>query len=315
MQLSLVIPIFNEVDILPVMRDRIIDLAKDLESKFGISPNQFECIWVDDGSSDGSSKLMQNICKIHPLFKVIHLSRNHGHQTAISAGIDMALGQVVVIMDGDLQDPPEFILDLYNTFLHGYDVVYAVREQRAGETLFKKTSAALFYKLLKMLTKTDIPVNTGDFRLMSRRVVDVLKTMREHHRFMRGMVSWVGFKQTGLLYKRDARYAGVTKYPLSKMIRLALDGLTSFSTVPLRFISYLGMATACLGFIYSFYIVYLKLFTHTTIPGWSSLIIVVLFLGGIQLLALGIIGEYLARVHDETKNRPLYIIESIYPPK
>ncbi len=315
MQLSLVIPIFNEVDILPQMRDRIVDLATECEKKFGINPNQFECIWVNDGSSDGSYELMQTICKTHPIFKVIHLSRNHGHQIAISAGIDYAQGQAVVVLDGDLQDPPEFVLTMYATYLHGFDVVYAVREKRDGETWFKKKSAELFYKLLKSLTKTNIPVNTGDFRLMSRRVVDVLKTMREQHRFMRGMVSWVGFKQTGVLYKRDPRFAGVTKYPLSKMIRLALDGITSFSTVPLRFISYLGMGCACLGFLYSLYIFYIRLFTTEAIQGWSSLIIVILFLGGIQLLALGIIGEYLSRIHDETKYRPLYIIESIYPPK
>jgi glycosyltransferase involved in cell wall biosynthesis len=238
--------------------------------------------------------------------------RNHGHQTAITAGIDAARGEAVAVIDGDLQDPPEFIADLYAKLREGYDVVYAVRKKREGETFFKLLTAKIFYRLLKKLTNVDIPLDTGDFRIMSRRLVNVFCSLRERHRFIRGMVSWVGFPQTGLEYERNERFAGETKYTLSRMVKFAFDGITSFSSLPLKFSSYLGILTACAGFLYALYIIYLRLFTDLPVQGWSSIVVVVLLLGGVQLLALGMIGEYLGRIHDESKHRPLYIVENFY---
>jgi dolichol-phosphate mannosyltransferase len=245
---------------------------------------------------------------------LLNLSRNHGHQIAITAGIEIALGDAISVIDGDLQDPPETIVDLYITMLKGYDVVYAVRKKRDGESFFKLFTASLFYRVLRKLTNVDIPVDTGDFRIMSRRVVNVLKSMKERHRFIRGMISWIGFNQIGMEYERNERHSGETKYTLTKMIKFAVDGITSFSSIPLKLSSYIGIITAFLGFLYSLYIIILKLFmpdTHIEL-GWASLIICILLLGGTQLLALGMIGEYLGRIHDETKYRPLYIIEDIY---
>lgn len=311
-QLSIVIPIYNEEALLPELLSRITAVSTELNKQHGIPESGIEVLFVNDGSSDESFELLKKYCQNHPGYILINLSRNHGHQLAITAGIDHARGDAVAIIDGDLQDPPEFILDLYRKYREGYDVVYAVRNTRKGETWFKLATANLFYKVLRQLTRVDIPANTGDFRIISRRVANSLCSLRERHRFIRGLVSWVGFRQTGISYDRQRRLAGDTKYPVSKMVKFAIDGITGFSSVPLRFISYLGLVAAISGFISAAYVLYLRLFTDRTVQGWTSLTTIVLLLGGVQLIALGVIGEYLGRLHDESKRRPLYIIENIY---
>jgi dolichol-phosphate mannosyltransferase len=311
-QLSIVIPIYNEEELLSELLSRIGAVKAQLHQHWGLPDRGIEVLFVNDGSTDDTRAILKAHCQTRPDYVLINLSRNHGHQLAITAGLDHAGGDAVVMIDGDLQDPPEMIIDLYRKHREGYDVVYAVRNTRPGETWFKLTTASLFYKTLRHLTGVDIPADTGDFRIISRRVADSLRAIRERHRFIRGLVSWVGFRQTGIVYDRQPRFAGHTKYPLSKMIRFAIDGITSFSSVPLRFISYVGLFTALLGFVAAAYVLYLRLFTDRTIQGWTSLIIIVLLVGGVQLIALGVIGEYLGRLHDESKSRPLYIIESIY---
>ena len=277
-------------------------------------PSDIEIIFVNDGSSDGTFDALKRLCMDEAHYQLLNLSRNHGHQIAITAGIDLAKGDAVAVIDGDLQDPPETIVDLYGKMQEGFDVVYAVRKKREGETPFKLFTAKLFYRLLKKLTNVEIPVDTGDFRIMSRRVVTILMSMNERHRFIRGMISWIGFNQTGFEYERHERHSGETKYTFSKMIKFAFDGITSFSSIPLKLASYMGIITAMFGFLYSVYIVFLKLFVPKAQIelGWASIIIFILLLGGIQLLELGMIGEYLGRIHDETKFRPLYIVEHIY---
>ncbi len=240
---------------------------------------------------------------------MLGFSRNFGHQVAVTAGIDHAAGDAVVLIDSDLQDPPELIPSFIARWREGYDVVYAVRRGRQGETWFKRATAKLFYRVLQQLIEIRVPLDTGDFRLMSRRVVDSLKAMPEQHRFVRGLVSWVGFNQVGIEYERQERFAGETKYPLRKMLRFALDGITSFSFKPLQFAGVLGAYAAGIGFIGILAILYLRLFTRLTVQGWSSLMVVVLFLGGVQLLILGVMGEYIGRVYDEVRRRPLYILQ------
>ncbi|GAB1430632.1 glycosyltransferase family 2 protein [Ignavibacteria bacterium] len=312
MKISVVVPMYNEEGIVQRFFERIEDTRKIFAERFAVERGDFEIIFVNDGSRDGTLEMLKKICRENIGYILLNLSRNHGHQTAITAGIDAAQGAAVAVIDGDLQDPPEFIADMYGKMLEGYDVVYAVRKKREGETFFKLFTAKLFYRTLKKLTNVAIPVDTGDFRIMSRRVVNVFCSLRERHRFIRGMVSWVGFPQTGLEYERHERFAGTTKYTLSRMLKFAADGITSFSAVPLKSASYMGIFTALGGFLYALYIIYLRLFTNIPIQGWSSIIVVVLILGGVQLLALGMIGEYLGRVHDETKFRPLYIAENFY---
>lgn len=311
-QLSIIIPIYNEQAVLPELLARIAAVQIQLQKHHGIPDDGIEVLFVNDGSSDQSFEILRTHCQSRSDHILINLSRNHGHQLAITAGLDHARGDAVVIIDGDLQDPPELIVDLYGKYQEGFDVVYAVRNTRKGETWFKLATANLFYRVLKHLTRVEIPANTGDFRIISRRVADALRTLRERHRFVRGLVSWVGFKQTGIPYDRQPRFAGTTKYPLSKMIRFALDGITAFSSVPLRLIFYLGFLTAMAGFSFAIYAVCLRLFTDRTVHGWTSLIVIVLVLGGVQLIALGVIGEYLGRLHEESKGRPLYIVENIY---
>ncbi|EMN43503.1 glycosyltransferase family 2 protein [Leptospira weilii] len=310
--LSVIIPIYNEEKTIPELTRRLSILHNLLASKHSFKKDDLEILFVNDGSRDESFSVLKKFCSQTDGYKLVNLSRNYGHQTAITAGIDIALGETVVVMDGDLQDPPEFVSDLYGKLLEGYDVVYAKRKKRPGESWFKLSTAHIFYRILKEITKFDIPIDTGDFRIMSRRVTDVLCSMREQHRYIRGLISWIGFKQTGLEYEREERFEGVTKFSLGKMLKFALDGITSFSSAPLKLSSYLGFFTAFCGAIYALYVVYLRIFTSETITGWSSMMIVVLILGGTQLLALGMIGEYLSRVNDESKNRPLYVIEDIY---
>ena len=282
---------------------------------YSIDRDDIEVLFVNDGSIDNTFNILLQICEQYPGYKLINFSRNYGHQIAITAGIDHAKGDAVAIIDADLQDPPEFILDLYKKLLEGNDVVNAVRSKRKGETYFKLLTAKLFYQIVKKLTTVDIPMNVGDFRIISRRVADTLSKMNEKHRFIRGMVAWVGFKQTSLEYVREKRFAGKTKYPFRKMLLFSLDAITSFSSLPLKLSSYLGFITSFLGFLYSLIILYTKLFTNKSVPGWTSIIIVVLILGGIQLICLGMIGEYLSRLSEETKKRPLYLIEAIYQGK
>ena len=263
---------------------------------------------MNDGSCDQSPELLRAAAEQDPRIKVINFSRNFGHQVAITAGIDYSGGEAVIVMDADLQDPPEILPALVEKWREGFDVVYAVREERAGESIFKRGTAALFYRLLKRLARIEIPADTGDFRLMSRRAVEAFKSLRERHRFIRGMVSWVGFRQTAVHYQRETRYAGSTKYPLRKMLSFAMDGIASFSFAPLHFATYLGFAAAGVSFLYLLYALWIKLFTDQSVTGWASLIVSVLFVGGVQLITLGIIGEYIGRIYDEIKQRPLYIV-------
>ncbi|WCL47688.1 glycosyltransferase family 2 protein [Leptospira sp. GIMC2001] len=311
-QLSIVIPIYNEQGIIPELVDRLESVKVQIRKDLQISPDKVEVILVNDGSKDNSFSVMRSISETTAGYRLVNLSRNYGHQLATTAGIDVSRGQAVVVMDGDLQDPPEFIIELYRKMLEGYDVVYARRKKRPGESIFKLATAKIFYRILKKITSFDIPLDTGDFRIMSRRVVDVLCSMRESHRYIRGLISWIGFQQTGIEYERAERFEGSTKFSIGKMIKFAVDGITSFSAIPLRLASYLGMATAFLGFLYAAHAIYLKMFTQETIQGWTSMVIIILLLGGIQLLSIGLIGEYLSRVHEESKKRPLYVIEDIY---
>lgn len=299
---SLVIPVFNERAGLGALYGRLRTLAGSL------APEQVEFVLVNDGSRDGSDQLLDEVAQQDPRFKVIHLSRNFGHQVAITAGMQWASGQTVTVMDADLQDPPEVVCDLIATWRKGYEVVYAVRRRREGETPFKRWTAALFYRLLRRLTEVDLPVDTGDFRLLDRVAVDALLRLPERHRFVRGMVSWVGFRQIGVPYDRAPRLVGETHYPLRKMLKLAFDGITSFSSAPLQIATSLGMFAALLAMGLALWALYLKLFTHATIQGWTSTLLVILFLGSGQLLGLGIIGQYLGRIYDEVKARPLYFV-------
>ncbi|MFM7677988.1 MAG: glycosyltransferase family 2 protein [Roseiflexaceae bacterium] len=267
----------------------------------------FEIVLVNDGSHDRSGAIMDELHAQDKRVKVIHFSRNFGHQIAITAGTDHATGQAVAVIDSDLQDPPEVIVDMYHKWREGYQVVYGVRSEREGETAFKRATASAFYRLIRHITNINLPLDTGDFRLMDERVVAAMRSMREHHRFMRGLSVWVGFKQAGVSYRRDARKAGVTKYPLKKMLRFALDAITSFSYLPLQLATYIGFVIAGCSVVAILVAIILRL-TGNGIAGQATTLVSVLFLGGIQLIFLGIIGEYLGRIYDEVKRRPLYIV-------
>ncbi|HEX3016174.1 MAG TPA: glycosyltransferase family 2 protein [Desulfobacteria bacterium] len=300
--LSVVVPAYNEELVIEETNKRLTRVLSSLDL-------DYEIIYVDDGSKDQTIKILTRLANTDPHLKILSFSRNFGHQVAVTAGIQHATGDAVVLIDADLQDPPELIKEFVAKWREGYDVVYAIRKKREGETWFKKFTASMFYRILHKLIDIEIPLDTGDFRLMSRRVVDSLNAMPERHRFVRGLVSWVGFKQTGIEYERHERFAGETKYPLKKMIKFALDGITSFSYKPLQLASTLGICSAGVGFIGILLIIILKLFTTVTIQGWSSLMVVVLFIGGIQLAILGIIGEYIGRMYDEIRKRPLYLLQ------
>ncbi len=303
---SIVAPVYNEEKLLPEFYRRVVAALQPLGEPF-------EIVLVNDGCRDRSPEIMRELHEQDARVKVVHFSKNFGHQLAITAGTDYARGQAVVVIDSDLQDPPEVIPELIARWREGYQVVYAVRAERVGETWFKKTTALLFYRLIVRITNVNIPVDTGDFRLMDRRVVDAISSMREHHRFMRGLSAWVGFKQIGVSYKRDARKAGETKYPLRKMLKFALDGITSFSYLPLQMATVMGFVVAALSFLFLILVSILRL-VYTGDPasaafyGQASTLVAVLFLGGIQLIFLGVIGEYLGRIYDEVKRRPLYIV-------
>lgn len=271
--------------------------------------DEFELIFVDDGSKDRTLQILATLQPQNPHIRILSFSRNFGHQLAVTAGIDHARGDAVVLIDADLQDPPELIPEMIKKWKEGYEVVYGQRILRRGETYFKRITARLFYRLLNRLSEVPIPLDTGDFRLMGRRVVDELIKMREHHRFIRGMVSWVGFKQTPVFYDRRPRFAGKSKYPLRKMIRFTMDGIVSFSATPLKVATYLGFLTALLSLAGIIYVIFVRLRTNNWVPGWTTTIIAIMFFSGVQLITVGIIGEYVARIHRESKHRPLYILK------
>lgn len=300
---SIVAPVFNEVETLPHFYNRVIKVMEELDEPF-------ELVLVNDGSRDGTYSVLKELHERDPRVRVIDFSRNFGHQIAISAGLDYARGKAVVILDSDLQDPPEVVPQLIARWKEGAEVVYAKRAKRAGETFFKLATAAAFYRLIRRITAVNIPSDTGDFRLLDRQVVDTLVNMREHHRFMRGLSAWVGFQQDAVLYEREERFAGTTKYPLSKMIRFSLDAITSFSHVPLQLATTFGFALAAISLIGVVIAIILRLFTDA-IVGQATTLIMVLFMGGIQLIFLGIIGEYLGRIYDEVRARPLYIVRKV----
>jgi dolichol-phosphate mannosyltransferase len=296
-----VAPVFNEEAILHELYRRL----REVLDGAGLD---WELVLINDGSRDRSLEIMRELNAADPRVKVVSFARNFGHQVAITAGADYAQGEAVCIIDADLQDPPEVILDLLAKWREGYEVIYAVRSEREGETWFKEFTAKAFYRIIYRITDINIPMDTGDFRLMDRKVVEALRTMREKHRFMRGMSVWVGFKQTGVYYKRAARFAGETKYPLKKMLKFALDGITSFSYFPLQLATYIGFGAAALAVLGIIITVILRLTGSHAFFGQATTLVAVLFLGGVQLISVGIIGEYLGRIYDEVKGRPLYIV-------
>ena len=314
-KLSIVIPIFNEIELLPTLLRRLVDTRALFVETFNLNEADIEILFVNDGSKDGSRLALLEYCRLNEGYICVDFSRNFCHENEISAGIFQARGDYVVVMDGDLQDPPEFIIDLYRKALEGFDVVYAVRKARKGESVFKKATAAVFYQLIKHLGEVDTPLNTGDFRIMSRAVVDVFNHMSERHRYIRGMISWVGFEQTGLLYDRDERFAGETKFSLLKMLHFAMDGIVSSSVLPLKFATFSGVIFTCVGVLYSIYVIYLKLFDPETVLGWSSMMIILLIGLGFQMLFFGLIGEYIGRIYEEIKGRQLYIIRDVVSKK
>jgi dolichol-phosphate mannosyltransferase len=300
--ISVVVPVFNESEVLPQF------YARATEALSAVAGFDYELIFVNDGSRDDSQDQLAAFSARDPRVNVIKFSRNFGHQIAITAGIDFAIGDCVVVIDADLQDPPEVIGRMAEKWQEGYDVVYGVRAARKGESHLKRWTASAYYRLLSRIVKIDIPIDVGDFRLMSRRATDELKRLREKDRFVRGLVSWIGFRQTGVEYERDPRQAGETKYPYRKMIQFALDGVTSFSTLPLRLATWLGYGASLFAFVYLFY-VFAQRFLGFTVQGWATTMVGMLFLGGVQLICLGIIGEYLGRIFNEIKPRPMYVIE------
>lgn len=302
---SIVIPVFNEEAVLEQTYRRL----KQVMTSTGES---YELIFVNDGSSDRSSVLLKGFCERDHSVKMISFSRNFGHQVAITAGMDYSVGAAVVVIDADLQDPPELIIKMIAKWKDGYEVVYAKRRQRKGETFFKRQTAHLFYRLLRASTDIDIPVDTGDFRLIDRKVCDVLSQLPEKNRYVRGLVSWAGFKQTAVEYDRDPRLAGDSKYPLKKMIKLCLDGLTSFSFKPIKLASYSGVVFIGLGFACLVILLLSKLFGSAAISGWNLLFASQLVLTGFVLTMMGIMGEYIGRIYDEARNRPLYIVGEYY---
>lgn len=299
---SIIVPLYNEEEVIRETYARLTKVMKTLEEPY-------EIIMINDGSSDRTKNIVEEICKVDKSIKLIDFSRNFGHQIAITAGMENCTGDAIVVIDADLQDPPEVILQMIEKYKSGYDVVYAVRKKRKGETIFKRATAALFYRFLRKMTNINIPVDTGDFRLISRPVCEAMKLLKEKNRFVRGLVSWVGFKQIGIEYVREERYAGVSKYPLKKMIKFSLDGITSFSTKPLRLSGFLGFIVAASGIIYAIYTVICRIFFNRAIAGWTTIVVLITVIGGINMICVGVAGEYIARIYDEVKNRPLYLIK------
>ncbi|WP_246172741.1 glycosyltransferase family 2 protein [Marinicella rhabdoformis] len=306
--LDIIVPVFNEQEVLPMFQKRITGIMDT-------SNVNWRVIFVDDGSSDDSLTLMQQINREDSRFGYLTLSRNFGKEYALTAGLDHATADAVVVIDVDLQDPPELIPEMIDACREGYDVVYATRKQRHGESWAKKATANWFYKTINAVSKINIPKDTGDYRLMNKKAYTAVNTLRERNRFMKGLFAWVGYKQKQILFEREPRAAGTTKWNYTKLWRFALDGITSFSYLPLRFATWIGMAVASFAFIYGAVIIGKTLIFGNDVPGYPSLMTVVLFLGGIQLTALGIIGEYLGRMFNESKQRPLYLVAEFKPPK
>jgi glycosyltransferase involved in cell wall biosynthesis len=302
--LSVVVPVYNESAVIKTFYDRT---SRALAS---VPDIDYELVFVDDGSHDDSHAQLAAFAAADPHVGVIRFSRNFGHQAAITAGIDMARGDCVAIIDADLQDPPEVIGGMVAQWREGFDVVYGVRADRDGEGRMKLLTASMFYRALNAITGIKIPVDVGDFRLLSRRAASHLSSLREHDRFVRGLVSWIGFRQTGISYHREKRFAGETKYPYRKMIKFALDGITSFSSMPLKLATWMGYAASLLAFLYLASVFVQKLLGYT-VEGWATIMVALLFLGGTQLICLGIIGEYVGRIYSESKGRPLYIVDEV----
>jgi glycosyltransferase involved in cell wall biosynthesis len=298
---SIVAPIFNELQNIPELYQRVREVMDS-------AGESWELLLVDDGSTDGSTDKICELAETDKHVRPVIFARNFGHQIAVTAGLDYARGAAVVVMDSDLQDPPEVILELIRKWKEGYEVVYAVRAERVGESWFKLWTASLFYRLIYRITDVKIPLDTGDFRLMDRKVVNVMNSMRERHRFLRGMAAWVGFKQIGVEYKRAARLAGATKYPFRKMLRLALNAVTSFSYFPLQVATYIGFVAAGIAILSIPVVIVMRMTGSQAFLGQATTLISVLFLGGVQLISLGILGEYIGRLYDEAKGRPLYIV-------
>jgi dolichol-phosphate mannosyltransferase len=300
-EFSIIIPIYNEQENIHKLYDRL----KSVMSGMNVS---HEFVFVNDGSRDRSMILIKELATKDNSVHYINLSRNFGHQIAVTAGIDHVRGKAIVIIDADLQDPPELIAEMYAKMKEGFEVVYAKRKSRKGESTLKKLTAKWFYRILASITSIDIPVDTGDFRLMDRKIVDVLRTMPEQQKFLRGQISWIGFNQTYVEYNRDERHGGETGYTYKKMLRFALDGITSFSNLPLKFATAAGFVVSGITFIVILYALYARFISKDFVPGWTSLILAVLFIGGVQLITIGIIGEYISRLSANVRNRPLYII-------
>lgn len=299
--LSVIIPIYNEEKNIPVLIQRLQQVINPMKLTV-------EYVFINDGSRDNSIALIKQLSTMHEEVKYIDFSRNFGHQIAVTAGLDKCRGNAAVIIDADLQDPPELIADLYAKMKTGYEVVYAKRLRRSGESFFKKFTARIFYRLIARITTIDIPLDTGDFRIIHRKVIDVLKQMPEQQKYLRGQIPWIGFRTSYVEYNRDPRLEGETGYSLKKMLHLAIDGITSFSNFPLRFATVTGFVVSAVGFLWILAALYSHFITQNTVQGWTSMLIAVLFMGGIQLLSIGIIGEYISRMSANIRNRPLYVI-------
>ncbi len=302
---SIVVPVLNEEKVLNEFYKRLTIVMDKLGENY-------EIIFVNDGSTDNSLEIMEKMNSDDERVKIIDFSRNFGHQIAITAGIDYASGAAVVTIDVDLQDPPEVIPELIKKWKEGYDVVYAVRQERKGESFFKKASASLFYRLFNKMAGTSMPLDAGDFRLMDRKAVDSLKQIREKNRYIRGLTIWIGFRQIGVSYQRKERFAGHTGYTLKKSLRLAFDAFFSFTIFPLKIATYLGSFVVGLSFFYIVYLVILKFSADTVVEAWSFLVAAIILLGGVQLICLGVLGEYLGRVGEEVRKRPLYIVRKVF---
>jgi polyisoprenyl-phosphate glycosyltransferase len=302
-ELSVVLPVFNEIESLDELRARLLSVLEPCG-------RSFEVVFVDDGSRDGSFERMAAYAREDRRIRVVKLSRNFGHQMALTAGVDAARGRIVAVMDADLQDPPELLPKMLAKVDEGFEVVYAVRAAREGEGAFKKGTAHLFYRLMRRWTNVAIPVDVGDFRLMGPKALAAFRSLRERHRFIRGLTAWVGYRQTGVEYVRPARAHGETKYPLRKMVRFAIDALTSFSHVPLQLATWLGFGVSAFSFFYILVVLVLKAL-HINVPGWTTLMVFILLIGGVQLMVIGVFGEYLGRIYEEIKGRPLYLVDEV----
>ena len=305
--LSVVVPVYNEQEVLPELHRRLTAVLKGLQCSW-------EILYIDDGSSDRSAEKLIELRASDDRVAVVNLSRNFGKEIAVTAGLDFVRGQAAIVIDADLQDPPETIALLVDRWRSGYDMVYATRRERRGETWLKRATATMFYRVMGNLGETDIPQNTGDFRLVSRRCIDALQKCRERRRFMKGLFAWVGFKSTSVVYDRDPRFAGTSKWNYWRLWNFALEGITSFTTAPLKVATYFGLTTAVIALSYAAFVVCRTILYGREVPGYASLMVTILFLSGVQLIALGVVGEYVSRIFVESKGRPLYLIDTYLPP-